>query len=80
MINPDTFFETYDYLPIIEQIFKDNGVPADDNHYGRHMQEIKKKVEEVKRNYKTKDYFREMPNMNRDFSSYMLSKYNTIIQ
>jgi hypothetical protein len=73
MMNPDTFFETYDYNQIVEQIFKENNVPSDDNHYGRHMQEIKKKIEDIKRAYKSKDYFKEMPMLNKDYSSYMIS-------
>jgi hypothetical protein len=74
MLNPENFFETYDYTQVIEQILKENNVPSDDNHYNRHMQEIKKKIEEVKRSYKAKDYFRDMPALNKDFSSYMISK------
>ena len=74
MINPETFFETYDYNPIIEQIFKHNNLPHDDNYYNRHLQEIKKKIEEIKRNYKNKDYFKDMPSLNKDFSSYMICK------
>ncbi len=74
MINPENFFETYDFAPAIEQILKMNHVPTDDNHYSRHTQEIKKKVEELKKSYKGKDYFKEMPILNKDFSSYVISK------
>ena len=74
MINPENYFDNFDYAQIIDHIFKDNHVPSDDNHYNRHMQEIKKKVEEVKKAYKKKDYFKEMPILDKDFSSYVLSK------
>ncbi len=73
MINPENFFETYDFNPIIEQIFRENNVQGDDNHFNRHMQEIKKKIEELRRSYKTKDYFKDMPILNKDFSSYVIS-------
>ena len=74
MINPENYFENFDYTSIIEQIFKENNIPSDDNHFNRHMQEMKKKVEEARKNLKKKDYFKELPILDKDFSSYVLSK------
>jgi hypothetical protein len=75
MINPENFFESYDFNPIIEHIFRENNVQGDDNYFNRHMQEIKKKIEELRRSYKTKDYFKDMPILNKDFSSYVISTF-----
>ena len=55
MINPENYFETFDYSHTIDEILKENNVFSDDNHYNRHMQEMKKKIEDAKRIYKTKD-------------------------
>jgi hypothetical protein len=73
MINPENYIDSYDTTQVIDQIFMDNNIPKDDNHYNRHMQEIKKKVEELRRTYKARDYFKEMPILNKDFSSYVIS-------
>ncbi len=74
MINTETYFDTYDYAPVIEEIFKENNIQSDDNHYNRHMQEMKKKIEEAKRNFKTQEYFKKMPVFDKDFSSYVIRK------
>jgi hypothetical protein len=73
MINPENYFETFDYSHTIDEILKENNVFSDDNHYNRHMQEMKKKIEDAKRIYKTKDYFKELPALDNDFSSYVIS-------
>lgn len=74
MIN-ENFFDTYDYTHIFEMVFKDHSIMGDDNHYGRHIQELKKKVDELKKVYKSKDYFKDMPTLDRDFSYYVISKF-----
>ncbi len=78
MLN-DKFFDTYDYQSVIEQILKDYNIPSDDNHYGRHIQELRKKVEEIKKLLKSRDYFKEMPTLDKDFSSYVISNINIFI-
>lgn len=78
MINVENYFDTFDYSSIIEQIFKENGIAVDDNHAARHQQELKKKIEEIKKSYKNKDYFKEMPSLDFDFSSYIISKINLL--
>ena len=73
MTNIQEYFETFDFNPLIEKLFNNFNIQPDDNHYGRHMQEVKKKIDEFKRNAKTKGYFNDMPNLNTDFSSYVIS-------
>ena len=75
MINPENFFDTYDYSSVIEHIMKECGVMNDDNDYSRHMQEIDKKINDIKKNYKGKDYFMNMPILDNDYSSYVISKF-----
>jgi hypothetical protein len=72
MLNADSYFDNFNYAPIVERVLSENKVEHDDNHYGRHMQEIKKKIEEIRRTYKSRDYFKEMPTMDNDFSSYVI--------
>ena len=73
MMNPDNYFDDYNFKEVIEQIFKENGVLSDDNHYSRHKQEILKKVEELRKSYKLRDYFQDLPILNKDFSSFVIS-------
>ena len=72
-MNPEKYFDNYDFTSIVEQILKENDIQSDDNHYQRHMQEIRTKIEAIRRNYKTKDYFKEIPILDNDFSSYVIS-------
>jgi hypothetical protein len=82
MSNTQNLFENYDFNPMIEKLMKNFNIPSDDNHYGRHLAEVKKKIEEFKKNAKTKGYFNDMPNLNTDFSSYVISKsvYNRSVK
>jgi hypothetical protein len=73
MTNFQEYFDAFDFAPLIERLFAANNIPSDDNHYGRHMQEVKKKIEEFKKNAKTKGYFSDMPSLDTDFSSYVIS-------
>jgi hypothetical protein len=79
MINLDEYLERFDYATIIDKILSESGIPKDDNHYLRHVTEIKKKIEECKKNFKKRDYLRDMPIMDRDFSYYVISKYLKLI-
>jgi hypothetical protein len=69
------YFETYDFQPLIEKLLKTFDIQSDDNHFSRHMQEVRKKIDDFKKSAKTKGYFNDMPNLNTDFSSYVISKY-----
>lgn len=75
MMNPENYFNNYDFNQVIEQIFKENNVLPDDNHFSRHKQEIMKKVEELRRSYKQRDYFQDLPILNKDFSSFVISNF-----
>jgi hypothetical protein len=75
MLNAESYFDNYNYTPIYEQVLKESKVASDDNHLQRHTIEIKKKVEEIKKTYKTKEYFKDMPTLDNDFSSYIICKF-----
>ena len=72
MLNAQTYFETYDFTPLIEKLLKEFDIQSDDNHYQRHMIEIKKKIDDFKKSGKRKEIFKEMPSLDTDFSSYVL--------
>jgi exonuclease V gamma subunit len=71
-MNSQTYMETFDFTPIIKNLLKTFEIPEDDDHIKRHNQEIKKKIEEFKKSSKRKDYFKEMPTLDTDFSSYVI--------
>jgi hypothetical protein len=75
MLNAESYFDNYNFAPIYEQVLKENKVAPDDVHYQRHTIEIKKKVEEIKKSYKSKEYFKDMPTLDNDFSSYIICKF-----
>lgn len=73
MFNIDTYLAKYDYESIIEEILKNNKVERDDDHLKRHLVEIKKKMEDVTRRLKESDLLRELPILDNDYSSYVIS-------
>jgi len=76
MLSAQSYFDNYNYAPIYEQVLKENKVNSDDVHYQRHTIEIRKKVDEIKKSYKSREFFKDMPNLDNDFSSYMICKIN----
>jgi hypothetical protein len=75
MLNAENYFENYNYAPIYEQVLKENKVAPDDVNFQRHNIEIRKKIDEIKRLYKTREYFKDMPTLDNDFSSYVICKF-----
>lgn len=75
MLNAESYFENYNFAPIYEEVLKESSIAADDNHLQRHTIEIKKKVEEIRKTYKSREYFKDMPTLDNDFSSYIIRIY-----
>ena len=75
MLNAESYFDNFNYAPIYEHVLKENKVASDDVNIQRHNIEIKKKIEEMKRIYKTREYFKDMPTLDKDFSSYVICKF-----
>jgi hypothetical protein len=72
MTNIQDYFEIFDFNQLIEKLFTSLNIQSDDNHLSRHMAEVRKKIDEFKKNAKTKGYFNDMPILNTDFSSYII--------
>ncbi len=79
MLNAESYFENYNFAPIYEKVLEESKISQDDNHLQRHTIEIKKKVEEIKKTYKNREFFKEMPTLDDDFSSYIICKIKLIL-
>jgi len=75
MFNIENYFAKFDYESIINEILNENKVEKDDDHIKRHKVEIKKKIEDVTRKLKDSDLLRDLPVLDKIFSSYVICKF-----
>ena len=74
MFNIENYFEKFDYESIMNEILNENKVERDDDHLKRHKVEIKKKIDDVTRKLKDSDLLRDLPVLDKIFSSYVICK------
>lgn len=72
MFNIENYFAKFDYDSIMNEILSDNKVEKDDDHIKRHKVEIKKKIEDVTKKLKDSDLLRDLPVLDKIFSSYVI--------
>lgn len=80
MFNIENYFAKFDYESIMNEILNENKVEKDDDHIKRHKVEIKKKLEEVTRKLKDSDLLRDLPVLDKIFSSYVILSNTNIIE
>ena len=74
MFNIENYFANFDYESIMNEILNENKVERDDDHLKRHKVEIKKKIDDVTRKLKDSDLLRDLPVLDKIFSSYVICK------
>ena len=74
MFNIENYFAKFDYESIMNEILNENKVERDDDHLKRHKVEIRKKIDEVTKKLKDSDLLRELPVLDKIFSSYVIRK------
>ena len=74
MFNIESYFAKFDYESVMNELLNENKVEKDDDHIKRHKVEIKKKLEDVTRKLKDSDLLRELPVLDKIFSSYVIRK------
>ena len=71
-MNQEKYFNDYNFRPIIDRIMKEFKINDLNPNYIRHLQELKTLSEQMRKSYKTKNYFENLPTLNDDFSSYVI--------
>ena len=71
-MNIDKYFDDYDFKSLIEQVLKENNISGFDSTHSRHLQELRMITEKLRKSYKKKNYFQDLPTLNDDFSSYVI--------
>lgn len=72
-MNQDKYFDDYGCRPIIDKILKENKIYAGEPEHNRHLQELKNRAEAIKKKFKSKTYFQDMPTFDNEYSSYVAS-------
>lgn len=80
MFNIENYFAKFDYESIINEILNEYKVEKDDDHIKRHKVEIKKKIEDVTKKLKDSDLLRDLPVLDKNFSSYVILSNTNIIE
>lgn len=77
-MNSEKYFDEYEYKSIISKILKENKINPGEPEYNRHYQELKNRAEAIKKKFRSKNYFQDMPTFDNEYSSYVAS--NIIIK
>lgn len=74
-MNLENYIDDFDPTKLFKKLLEANKIQSDDNHLKTFMSVIKGKFENLKKEYKTKDYFKSFPVLDTDYTSHVIGNF-----